>query len=227
MNEPLLEAVGVTKSYLNSHKRLDVLKGVDLKIEQGEFLAIMGPSGAGKSTLLHLLGLLDRPNHGEIVLEGRRTADMDDRELASLRNRTIGFLFQAHHLLPEFSAIENVMMPALISGTPREEAMEKARLLLEQFGLGERLEHRPSALSGGEQQRVAMARALMNDPHLLLADEPTGNLDRTAGHELLKVLLNMQERLNTTMVIVTHDPEIAAMAKRELRMVDGRLLEEN
>ncbi len=227
MSEPLLQAINLCKTYTNSHKSLEVLKGIDLAIERGEFIAVMGPSGAGKSTLLHLLGLLDVPTRGEILLEGKKTTEMSQKELAMVRNSTIGFLFQAHHLLPEFSALENTMMPALLKGVSKNEAAEKARGLLEEFGLGDRLGHRPSALSGGEQQRVAMARALVNDPHLLLADEPTGNLDRSTGHELLEVLLELQERLNRTMVIVTHDPEIAAMAKRRLRMVDGHLKEES
>ncbi len=226
MSDPLLEAKNLHKQYTNSHKTVEVLKGVNLHLEKGEFIAIVGPSGSGKSTLLHLLGLLDKPTEGEIVLNGQNTIRMNHKELASTRNRTIGFLFQAHHLLPEFSALENVMMPALMAGVPKEEAATKATGLLEGFGLEHRLNHRPSELSGGEQQRVAMARALINDPDLLLADEPTGNLDRSAGLELLRVLLELQERLNRTMVIVTHDPEIAAMAERRFKMVDGHLEEE-
>jgi lipoprotein-releasing system ATP-binding protein len=226
MNESLLRTSNLWKRYLNFHKSLEVLKDINLTIEGGEFIAIMGPSGAGKSTLLHLLGLLDKPSEGEIFLEGIRTTGMNPKELAVARNRIIGFLFQAHHLLPEFSALENAMMPVLLKGIPKEEASSKAREMLEEFGLGDRLSHRPSELSGGEQQRVAMARALVNDPLLLLADEPTGNLDRRTGHELLNTLVDLQERLKRTMVIVTHDPEIAAMAQRRLRMVDGHLEEE-
>ena len=203
---------------------LEVLQGVDLTIEAGDSVAIVGASGSGKSTLLHLLGALDRPTAGDVILGGQRVADLDDQALAALRNRYVGFVFQFHHLLRDFTALENVMIPQLVAGTPREAAEERARELLDQVGLIPRASHRPRKLSGGEQQRVAVARALANDPPLLLADEPSGNLDAAASERLHDLLFELLEGHRSALVVVTHSAELAGRARRTLRLEAGRLL---
>ena len=204
-------------------RHIHVLRGLELTVSAGETLSIAGPSGSGKSTLLHLLGGLDRPTSGTVLLGGRDLSGLDDRGLASLRNRHVGFVFQFHHLLRDFSAVENVMMPRLIAGAGREEARRRAGRLLEQVGLGGRLAHRPAELSGGEQQRVAVARALVNEPPLLLADEPSGNLDVDTSERLHDLLFSMVEEHGSALVLVTHNRDLAARASRRLRLADGRL----
>jgi len=201
-----------------------VLKGVDISVGKGEIVAIMGASGAGKTTLLQILGTLSTPDSGELLIEGRNALGMDSDNLAAFRGRRIGFVFQAHHLLPEFTARENVMIPALIAGRNSKEAAAAAEKMLQELGLGERLEHKPSELSGGEQQRVAIARALINSPAVLFADEPTGNLDSATKQEIHKLFLDLRERTGQTIVIVTHDPELASLCDRTLVMRDGRFI---
>jgi lipoprotein-releasing system ATP-binding protein len=200
-----------------------VLRGVDLEVPAGDAVAIVGPSGSGKSTLLHLLGALDRATSGDVWLGDRRVGDLDDVTLAALRNRYVGFVFQFHHLLRDFSAVENVMVPQLIAGVSREAAEKRAFELLEQVGLVERAHHRPRKLSGGEQQRVAVARALANDPHLLLADEPSGNLDIEASERLHDLLFRLLERHRSALIVVTHNRSLAQRAGRVLRLEGGQL----
>ena len=213
----IIEARNIEKSYGN----LKVLKGIDLDVKPGEVLSIMGASGAGKSTLLHILGTLSTPDSGILTIDGTQVGTLSSKELSAFRNRRIGFVFQAHHLLPEFTSVENVMIPALIAGRPEREARQQARELLADLGLAERETHKPSELSGGEQQRVAIARALINRPALLLADEPSGNLDSVTKAELHKLFFSLRDRFGQTIVIVTHDPELAALCDRSLFMRDG------
>jgi lipoprotein-releasing system ATP-binding protein len=221
---PPLEARGVRKTFTYGEGgELEVLEGVDLAVGSGEALAIVGASGAGKSTLLHLLGALDRPTAGEIVLGGRRVSELGDRELAGLRNRHVGFVFQFHHLLREFTALENVLMPQLIAGRDRDAADHRARELLDAVGLADRLDHKPWQLSGGEQQRVAVARALANRPLVLLADEPSGNLDHQTSQRLHDLLFDLRRERDLSMVLVTHNTELAGRADRILRLEDGAL----
>jgi len=201
---------------------LPVLKGVNLTVSAGEIISVVGASGVGKSTLLNLIGTLDRPTGGTILYEDRDIFKLTDRELAQFRNRDIGFVFQFHHLMPEFSAIENVMMPALIAGNKKEEAQKQAAQLLQLVGLQGREHHRPSELSGGEQQRVAVARALVNDPKVLLADEPTGNLDRKTSEAIHDLLWELNEKLNQTFIIVTHNESLAQRSDRIIRLADGK-----
>lgn len=222
----VLEAIEVKKNFSDAHRVLEVLKGVNLCVQKGESIAIAGVSGAGKSTLLHLLGALDRPSAGTIILAGHNYNDLKDKELAQIRNRRVGFIFQFHHLLAEFSALENVMIPSLINGSPREEVTKRAKLLLEEVGLGERLNHRPAKLSGGEQQRVALTRALVNDPDIVLADEPTGDLDLNTGAEMINLIWAHTVERGKSLVIVTHDPEIASKAHRIYRLHNGILCDE-
>jgi lipoprotein-releasing system ATP-binding protein len=217
----ILKASGVEKSFATPRGPLQVLSGVHLEVAAGESVAIVGASGAGKSTLLHVLGALDRPTGGQVVIGGQSLFDLDDAALAAFRNRTVGFVFQFHHLLSEFSAVENVMMPGLISGSSLAAARERAMELLESVGLGRWAEHRPGELSGGEQQRVAVVRALMNSPRLLLADEPSGNLDRDAARDLHHMLDELRREQGVSLVIVTHDLELAKQADRVLRLADG------
>ena len=223
----LAELRGVEKVYRSGSGRRSVavaaLRGVDLAIAQGEFLAIMGPSGSGKSTLLHILGLLDRPTRGRYLLRGRDVGELDEAEAARTRNRTIGFVFQAFFLLPRASAIKNVELPLVYRGLPKKERRRRAEEALAAVGLADRADHLPSELSGGQKQRVAIARALVQDPALLLADEPTGNLDTATSHEIMRLFTELNQR-GRTLVIVTHEPEIAAYARRVVRMRDGRIV---
>ena len=211
------------KSIQKSYDHLQVLKGVDLSIEAGEFVSIVGKSGAGKSTLLHILGTLDRADHGQLRIKDTEVERIGKKRLADFRNRNIGFVFQFHHLLPEFTALENVCIPAFIAQISEKEARQRARELLEYLGLGERLRHKPGQLSGGEQQRVAVARSLMNQPAIVFADEPSGNLDSASSQELHRLLFQLRDDFNQTFVIVTHNEELASMSDRRLEMVDGRL----
>ncbi len=223
MAEPLVLVEGVTKSF-GREVVTEVLHGVDLELAPAEFTALVGPSGSGKSTLLNLLGLLDRPTSGRIVLEGRDTTDLDEGERTALRGRSLGFVFQFHHLLPAFTALENVMMPMLAARGREEPGMrERAFGLLEEIGLADRASHGASKLSGGQQQRVAVARALVLDPPLVLADEPTGNLDTESGAQVFELLRRVSERHRTAFLVVTHDERIAARCDRVLTMVDGRI----
>ena len=215
----IIEAKGIEKSF----GTLKVLKGVDFEAERSEVVAIMGASGAGKSTLLQILGTLSTPDAGSLTIDGTPVLHLGSRELSAFRNRRIGFVFQAHHLLPEFDALENVMIPALIGGLPARAAREKARRLLGEVGLSGRLSHKPSELSGGEQQRVAIARALMNDPAILFADEPSGNLDSRTKEEIHRLFFDLRDRLGQTVVIVTHDPRIGSITNRCIHILDGSI----
>ena len=218
-----VRAVNLTKTYQDGVRRVEVLRGIDLSVEPGEIVAIVRPSGSGKSTLLHLLGALDRPDAGAVEVGGRSLAGLSGAQLAAFRNSTIGFVFQFHQLLPDFTALENVMLPGRIAGREPQGVLERARGLLLEVGLSERLDHFPSQLSGGERQRVALCRALALEPPLLLADEPTGNLDPASGETVFELLLAMQSRHHTTGVLVTHNPEIARRCTRTLRL-DGGVL---
>jgi lipoprotein-releasing system ATP-binding protein len=222
MSEPIVTVQNVTKAFEHEGRSLEVLKGIDLEIERGEMVTIVGPSGAGKSTLLHLIGTLDLPTAGRILYEGRDVTRLGSSELAEFRNRSIGFVFQFHHLLPEFTALENVLMPGLIQGRRRLEG--RARQLLDEVGLSERLTHRPGELSGGEQQRVALARALLMEPKLVLADEPTGNLDSQTSASVQSLFFDLNRRHGTTFLIVTHSRDFAAMMPRQVSMTDGRIV---
>ncbi len=219
----LLTIEKLSKSYHDGQRELVVLKNVDLTVQKGEAIAIVGMSGAGKSTMLHLLGGLDRPDEGSLVFEGKRLNGASRVEMDTYRNRAIGFVFQFHHLLPEFTALENVMMPALVARRTKAEATEAATKLLEQVGLKERMTHRPSKLSGGEQQRVALARSLVNGPDLLLADEPTGNLDAKTGKKIIELMWATTVEKNRSLVIVTHEPTIAERADRIFHLGGGQL----
>jgi lipoprotein-releasing system ATP-binding protein len=219
----LLEVTGLSKSFGTRAGKVEVLKGIDLRVTAGETIALVGASGAGKSTLLHILGTLDRPTSGRVLFNGEDVFRRSDAALAAFRNRSIGFVFQFHHLLPEFSALENAMMPALIGGMKRSEAETLASDLLGDVGLSHRLTHRPGELSGGEQQRVAIARALILSPQLLLADEPTGNLDMKTSDEVHDLLADIHRNKGITLMIVTHNERLAAGMGRIIRMVDGRI----
>jgi lipoprotein-releasing system ATP-binding protein len=219
----LLQAIDLHKSFGSGATRVDVLKGVDLEVGAGETVALVGASGAGKTTLLHMLGTLDRPTRGQVLVDGEDLFRQSDAALAAFRNRTIGFVFQFHHLLPEFSALENVMMPALINGQARREALPVAEGLLAEVGLSHRLTHRPGELSGGEQQRVAIARALVQAPAILLADEPTGNLDRRTSEEVHELLLRLNRSRGITLLVVTHNERLAERMERTVRLADGRI----
>ena len=222
----ILSARGLGKSYPTAVGTLSVLDGLEVDIRPGELVAVVGESGTGKSTLLHLLGALDRPTSGTVLYRGENVFEKGDEALAAFRNRAIGFVFQFHHLLPEFSALENAAMPALIAGGTFETATPRARQLLTQLGLGDRLDHRPSQLSGGEQQRVAVARALMNEPGLVLMDEPTGNLDVKTAERLHDEILRLSRDADQAFVVVTHNPTLAALADRVLRLEGGRLVDD-
>ena len=217
----LMQAEGVCKAYRLGTRRLEVLRGVSLGVARGEFVALQGASGAGKSTLLHLLGGLDTPDRGRVTFMGADLAD--GVSLPTFRNRRVGFVFQAYHLLPELDALENVCLPARLARQNAARTEARARALLERVGLGDRLEHKPFELSGGEQQRVAIARALMNSPELLLADEPTGNLDSQTGEAIIQLLCSLQSEQQTTLLIATHDTRVATRAPRVLELVDGKI----
>ena len=225
MSAILLRATQLCKRYGEGEHAIRVLENLDLALRPAERTAIIGESGVGKSTLLHILGTLDRPTSGHIMLNGQDLCGLPELELAVLRNREIGFVFQLHHLLPDFSALENVMMPGLIAGLSQEESRTRAAEILEWVGLSARLSHRPGELSGGEQQRVAVARALVLGPRLVLADEPTGNLDPETGEGVLRLLLNLNHELGAAMVVVTHSEKLAAAMDRTLRLKDGKLAE--
>lgn len=220
-----IRAEGLTKAYEVGKLELEVLKGIDITIEPGEMIAIHGPSGAGKSTLLHILGTLDRPTSGTVNYGDVRVDTLGEKSLARLRNENIGFIFQFYHLLPEFTALENVILPAMVKGKQLKEARARASGLLASVGLGDRENHKPDALSGGEQQRVAIARALTNEPEIVFADEPTGNLDENNSREIYGLLRRLNEEYATTFVIVTHEQSFARQAGRSLRMTDGRIEE--
>ncbi|MGQ0829039.1 MAG: ABC transporter ATP-binding protein [Bacteroidota bacterium] len=217
----MIKASSIHKSY----DKLEVLKGVSISINKGEVISIVGASGAGKTTLLHILGTLDRANQGKLEMNGVLISSLNDSKLAEFRNKNIGFVFQFHHLLPEFTALENVCIPAFIGGISTSAAEAKAKELLNFLGLAERMNHKPSELSGGEQQRVAVARALINDPSIILADEPSGNLDSATAKELHQLFFTLREKFNQTFVIVTHNEELANMADRKLVMKDGNIVE--
>ena len=219
----LIEVESSKKTFFTEAGPIEVLKGIDLKIDRGEMLAITGASGVGKSTLLHILGTLDRPTEGNIYFEGRNVFELNHKEVDRFRNQKIGFVFQFHHLLPEFTAFENVIMPALIGGISLEKISYRAEELLTELGLKGRYHHRPGELSGGEQQRVAVARALIMSPLVVLADEPTGNLDTRTGDRLFKTLLYLNESRGTTFIIVTHNESLAKQCHRVVHMVDGRI----
>ena len=216
----MIRAVNINKSYGTLH----VLKGVSIDIKKGEVISIVGPSGAGKTTLLHILGTLDREDEGTLEINGVDISSLSEKKLADFRNKNIGFVFQFHHLLPEFTALENVCIPAFIAGTSKSAAEEKAKELLAFLGLTERMDHKPNELSGGEQQRVAVARALINNPAVILADEPSGNLDSKTAKELHHLFFTLREKFNQTFVIVTHNEELADMADRKLVMRDGNIV---
>ena len=221
MTTAAAEVVDVRRSYQLDGIAVDALRGVTLRIDDGEYAAVVGPSGSGKSTLMHLLGCLDRPTSGALRVRGRDVASMSDGELAVLRNRTIGFVFQSFQLLPRTSALDNVALPLVYRGVRRGERRERAAAALESVGLGHRLHHRPGQLSGGEQQRVAIARALVGEPAMLLADEPTGNLDTRSGEDVMAALERLNTERSVAVVVVTHDPDIAAKARRRVALRDG------
>jgi putative ABC transport system ATP-binding protein len=224
MSDWVIEADKLTKVYKMGDVEVHALRGLSLKIERGEIVAIMGPSGSGKSTLMNIIGCLDRPSAGEYVLDGERVSELNDDQLASIRNRKVGFIFQSFNLLSRATALSNVELPMRYAGLGRGRR-ERARASLEAVGLGDRMDHRPNELSGGQQQRVAIARALVNDPAIILADEPTGNLDSKSGEEIMQLLLNLNKERGTTLIIVTHDAEVAAHTQRAIRIRDG-LVEE-
>lgn len=226
MSDQILNVSGLTKVFQKDGVVVDVLRGIDFAADRGEFITIMGPSGAGKSTFLHILGTLDKPTAGTVLFSGRDIRSFTEDEESRFRNEQVGFIFQFYHLLQDFNVVENIMMPLLIKRVKPAEAAARAEAFLETIELTHRRSHKPGELSGGEQQRVAVARALINEPELILADEPTGNLDRKTGREVLAQILKIRQRLSATLILVTHDPEIGAVGERKLTMVDGELFTE-
>lgn len=222
---PIIELKNLTKVYKNGVE-FRALDNANLIITKGEFVAIVGPSGSGKSTLMHLIGLLDTPSSGTLLIDGKDVTKMSDKERSGMRNRMLGFVFQYHHLLPDFTALENVMMPLLIAGKSREEAKSVAEKLLKEVGLEERMDHRPGELSGGQNQRVAVARALSCSPAIVLGDEPTGNLDTKAGDLIYELLRKLNKEYNQTFIVVTHNEELAGKADRVIRIVDGKITDQ-
>lgn len=220
----VIRTAGVRKTFDTEAGKLEVLKGIDLSIVEAEVVGIIGASGAGKSTLLHILGALDRPTSGRVIYRGKDMQSMDDNALAEFRNASIGFVFQFHHLLPEFTALENIVLPGMIGGGLFSEVEDRARQLLSELGLSARMTHRPGELSGGEQQRVAVARALIQSPGIVLADEPTGNLDTATGRELFELFLSLNRERRITFIIVTHNEALAARCDRVLQMADGLIV---
>ncbi|MDD3043248.1 MAG: ABC transporter ATP-binding protein [Methanosarcinaceae archaeon] len=220
---PIIELRNLTRIYRNGVD-FRALDRACLKIKKGEFVAIVGPSGSGKSTLMHLIGLLDTPSEGTLLIDGQDVTELSDKARSELRNRMLGFIFQYHHLLPDFTALENVMMPLLIAGKNKKEARKVAEKLLEQVGLGDRMDHRPGELSGGQNQRVAVARALSCSPAIVLGDEPTGNLDTKTGNMIYELLRRLNRQLKQTFIVVTHNEELAARADRVIRLVDGEIV---
>ncbi len=216
----MIQATGIHKSYGS----LNVLKGIDLRVAKREIVSIVGASGAGKSTLLHIIGTLDKADRGQLLIDGTEVNKLNDTDLAAFRNQKIGFVFQFHHLLPEFTAIENICIPAYIGGMGKKEAVEKAEKLLDYLNLTERKNHKPAELSGGEQQRVAVARALINEPAVVLADEPSGNLDSKSAEELHRLFFRLRDEMQQTFVIVTHNPALAAMSDRTITIKDGKIV---
>jgi len=225
MNDIILRVSKITKTFKKDGSEINVIKGISLDVFQGDFLTIMGPSGAGKSTFLHILGTLDRPTSGEIFYRGEDISKYNEEQASNFRNEKIGFVFQFYHLLQDFTVIENIAMPLLIKRVKMDKALEKAEIFLEMMGLKHRRNHKPGELSGGEQQRVAIARALINEPEIIFADEPTGNLDRKTGKDVLRYILDIYNELSATLILVTHDPELGSMGKRKLNMIDGELFE--
>jgi lipoprotein-releasing system ATP-binding protein len=223
MSDPILRVSGLKKTFSKNGVEINVIKGIDIDIYEGDFITIMGPSGAGKSTFLHILGTLDKPSEGDIFFRDQNVKGFTEDEESRFRNEKVGFVFQFYHLLQDFNVIENITMPLLIRRLSPAEALAKAENFLEIMGLKHRRDHKPGELSGGEQQRVAIARALVNEPEIILADEPTGNLDRKTGKEVLDYLLSVNKRLSSTLILVTHDPEIGSIGERKLKMVDGEL----
>lgn len=215
----MIEAKGIYKSFGN----VDVIKGIDIQINKGEIVTIVGASGAGKTTLLQIIGTLEKADKGDVIINGQNVSKMNQKTLAAFRNKNIGFVFQFHHLLPEFTALENICIPAFIAGENKSKALSKANQLLEYLNLTDRANHKPSELSGGEQQRVAVARALINDPAVILADEPSGNLDSQNAKELHELFFKLREQTGQTFVIVTHNPDLAKMADRTLTIKDGKI----
>lgn len=219
----ILVTKNLHKTYQMGRTSVSVLRGIDLEVDLAQIVAIVGTSGVGKSTLLHILGTLDRPSEGSVIIEGTDVFKFAEKKLADFRNRTVGFIFQFHHLMPEFTALENVMMPGLIAGKPKKKISDRAKSLLNEVGLEHRVDHRPGELSGGEMQRVAVARALMNDPKLVFADEPSGNLDRAASDALHELLWNLSRKDKRTLIIVTHNHELAENADKVVEIFDGSI----
>lgn len=219
----LLQAIQIEKHYTSGPETLKVLKGINLNIRTGEILVIMGPSGVGKSTLLHILGTLDKPTFGEVIIDGQRVSDLKESQISAFRNKNVGFVFQFHYLLPEFTALENLLIPRMIFQKNWKEYIPRAEQLMAEVGLSQRLHHRPSQLSGGELQRVAVARALINNPKLVLADEPTGNLDSQNSHALFELILQLNQKYKQTFVIVTHNEMFAKQSHRVIHLQDGQI----